>query len=90
MRDLLDEIVDLITRASGNLVLQLWRNTLRPALAEHLDLARERPPFDEATTTTLCEAICARDPTATEEAVHALLRQRREKLLAPLEESSAH
>lgn len=86
LRDLFDEIVDLITRASGNLVLQLWRNTVRPELSEHLDRIRDELHFEPATVTSLSEAIRTRDAVRTEEAVHALLRQRRNQLLDALEE----
>lgn len=87
---LFDAITDLITRASGNLVLQLWRNTVRPALAEHLDLSREHFRPDPDTVSRLSEAIRTRDALAIEEAVHALLRQRRVLLLAALGEPHAH
>lgn len=87
---LFDEIVELITRASGNLVLQLWRNTVRPALAEHLDLTGERFRPDPECVARLSEAIRRRDAGATEEAVHALLRQRSIQLLARIDEPRAH
>lgn len=83
--ELFDEIVDLITRASGNLVLQLWRNTVRPALGEHLAKLHEMH-IDPDIVSRLSRAIAVRDPTATEETARALLRQRRETLLSTLEE----
>ena len=85
LQALFDEIVDLITRASANLVLQLWRNTVRPALAESLAPLRAslRPSSENRETVdALADAIERRDPAATEEAVRALLRERRSRLLA--------
>lgn len=84
LRSLFDEIIDLITRASGNLVLQLWRNTVRPALGPHLERTGDLR-FEASAVTALSEAIHARDPARTEEAVHALLRQRRSQLLHALD-----
>jgi DNA-binding FadR family transcriptional regulator len=90
LAELFDEIAELITRASGNLVLQLWRNTLRPALAEHLHTLRERLAPDPETLARLSRGIRERDPTATEEGVRALLRQRRAELMAALDATRAH
>jgi DNA-binding FadR family transcriptional regulator len=85
-----DEIAELITRASGNLVLQLWRNTLRPALAEHLDVHGARRAPDPAVLASLSRGIRERDGAATEEGVRALLRQRRSELMAALDAPRAH
>ncbi len=86
---LFDEIAALITRASGNLVLRLCQNTLRPVLAEDLQGLRSllRPTADRlaASVRAIDTAIAERDPAATEEAVRRLLRDRREQLLEGLE-----
>lgn len=92
LRELFDEIIELITRASGNLVLRLWRNTVRPALAEHLDPLRDlvKPdPHRGEIVAALDAAIRERDAAATEEAVRRLLRHRRGQLLAALEAAVA-
>jgi GntR family transcriptional repressor for pyruvate dehydrogenase complex len=85
LAELLDDIAELITRASGNLVLQLWRNTLRPALADHLDLLRDRLAPDASVLARLSRGIRERDGAATEESVRALLRQRHSELMAALD-----
>jgi GntR family transcriptional repressor for pyruvate dehydrogenase complex len=87
---LLDEIAELITDASGNLVLQLWRNTLRPALKEHLDAVDARVVPDPAVLARLSRGIRERDGVATEESVRALLQQRRSALMAALDTPRAH
>jgi DNA-binding FadR family transcriptional regulator len=89
LASLFDEIAELITRASGNLVLQLWRNTLRPALAEHLDAHGGLAP-DAPVLARLSRAIRERDAAATEESVRALLRQRRSELMAALDAPPTH
>ncbi len=74
LQALFDEIIDLITSASGNLVLQLWRNTVRPALAHYLEPLRAtlRPDARaSAIVARLDQAIRERDAAATEEAVRA-------------------
>lgn len=86
--ELFDEIVDLITRASGNLVLMLWRNTVRPALSERLAPLRPmmRPdPAIGGIVEQMASAIRMRDAAGTEEAIRRLLRRRRDQLLAVLE-----
>jgi DNA-binding FadR family transcriptional regulator len=86
-----DEIVELITRASGNLVLRLWRNTVRPALAEHLDPVRDHirsEPRHAEIVARLSAALRARDADSAEVAVRRLLRHRRDQLIAALEASA--
>jgi len=86
-----DEIIALITRASGNLVLRLWRNTVRPALAEQLDPVRDRirpEPRHGEVVARLAAALRGRDADSAEEAVRRLLRHRRDQLLGALEASA--
>lgn len=85
-----DEIVELITRASGNLVLRLWRNTVRPALSEHLDPVRQqiRPQARHSEVVAqLIAAIRIRNAAAAEESVRRLMRHRRDQMLAALEDA---
>jgi DNA-binding FadR family transcriptional regulator len=88
--ELLDRIVDLITEASGNLVLRLCRNALQPALAGHLDairsLIRPQAPSRQPLIEDLDRAIEARDGPALEEAVRGLLRLRRTDLMSALDD----
>lgn len=87
-----DQIVDVITKASGNLVLRLWRNTMRPALAEHLEPLRgaiRTEPQHTAVVSRLVAAIRGRNADAAETAVRRLLRHRRDQLLAALEIASS-
>ena len=89
LHSLLDEIVDLITQASGNLVLRLVRNTIRPALAEHFrgieKFVQPRPESLAAAARAIDAALLARDAAATESAVRTLLRTRRERVLAAVD-----
>ncbi|MEE9608547.1 MAG: GntR family transcriptional regulator [Myxococcota bacterium] len=80
----ISEIVDLITDASGNLVLRLFRNTVRPVLDEALGPPR---PLGRGGRRVLAQrvraidaALARRDAGATEEAVRSLLRDRRARL----------
>ena len=86
---LFDALVDLITQASGNLVLQLVRNVIRPALAERMALVQRRlagHPIDLAARVGAIDAaILAGDAAATAAAVRSLVRERREQLLAALD-----
>jgi GntR family transcriptional repressor for pyruvate dehydrogenase complex len=86
---LFDGLVDLITEASGNLVLRLVRNVIRTALAEQMMAARLRQaarPRDLAGIFQAIDAaIEAADASATAEAVRALVRDRRKHLLAAIE-----
>jgi len=76
-----DEIYELITRASGNLVLRLVRNAL--GSLQRVGPALLPPPGELRPRLEAIErGIAARDPVATEEAVRALLRQRRARLIA--------
>jgi DNA-binding FadR family transcriptional regulator len=86
---LFDALVDLITQASGNLVLQLVRNVIRPALAERMvevqrRLAGPAQGFS-ARVGAIDAAIARRDASATAAAVRELVRDRREQLLAALD-----
>jgi len=90
---LLDRIVELITEASGNLVLRLCRNALQPALADQLDairsLIRPQAPSRRPFIAAIDGAIKARDGQALEEAVRSLLRLRRADLMAALDDNIA-
>lgn len=85
---LLSQLIELVTQASGNLVLRLLRNSIRPALKDRLDeiqrlaapsMARRPEPLR-----ALDEAIARRDGPAAEEAVRVMLKERREGLLLAL------
>ncbi len=86
---LFDALVDLITQASGNLVLQLVRNVIRPALAERIALVQRRLAGQSqdlaAHVGAIDAAIEAGDAAATAAAVRCLVRDRREQLLAALD-----
>jgi GntR family transcriptional repressor for pyruvate dehydrogenase complex len=85
---LFDALVEVITEASGNLVLRLVRNVIRPALAERVAEARRLaadPASLRARVAEIDAAIQQRDAAATAEAVRALVRERRERLLATLD-----
>jgi len=86
---LFDALVDLITQASGNLVLQLVRNVIRPALAERmLEVQRRLAGHSHqlaARVGAIDAAIQAGDAAATAGAVRSLVRERREQLLAALD-----
>jgi DNA-binding FadR family transcriptional regulator len=86
---LFDALVDVITEASGNLVVRLVRNVIRPALAERmLELQRRQtaePPDLYARVREIDNAIAAGNAPATEAAVRALLRERRERMLRALD-----
>ncbi|MGH0030857.1 MAG: FadR/GntR family transcriptional regulator [Myxococcota bacterium] len=87
MPELVDDFLDLITKASGNLVLLLWRNTVRPALAERLAPLRLRIAPDPAIgeiVEALARNIRERDAAAAEQTVRRLLLHRRDQLLAQL------
>ncbi len=90
---LFDALVDLITEASGNLVVRLVRNVIRPALAERLDAVERRlaaEPRDlDARVREIDAAIEAGNAPATAAAVRALVRERRERLLRALDEVEA-
>jgi len=93
LASLFDEVVELITRASGNLVLRLCRNALRPILGGELEALRRtlRPAPERLARSVraIDDAIARRDAAATEEAVRRLLRDRRDDLLAALERIEA-
>jgi DNA-binding FadR family transcriptional regulator len=88
-----DALVEVITEASGNLVLRLVRNVIRPALAERLAEAQRRLAVDASGLATrvaeIDAAIEKRDAAATAEAVRWLVRERRERLLAALDSQAA-
>lgn len=88
---ILDSLLDVITRASGNLVLKLSRRAVGPRWLR--DLGRLGWGGDAgsrgavgAALDAITRALEARDPRATEEAVRRLLRERRRRLLAALDD----
>ncbi|MGH0035593.1 MAG: FadR/GntR family transcriptional regulator [Myxococcota bacterium] len=87
----LDALLDVITRTSGNLVLKLCRRAVGPRWLRGLgrlgwgsDAATRGVDVDAIDA--ISRALEARDPIATEEAVRRLVRLRRERLLAALED----
>jgi GntR family transcriptional repressor for pyruvate dehydrogenase complex len=82
-------LVELITEASGNLVLRLFRNAFAPAMwsgMTALEPQLARMPSDSVAE-ALAEVdagLAARDPEATEQAVRRLSRIRRERLVRAL------
>lgn len=86
----LDGLFEFVTESSGNLVLRLVRNAIGPIVGGDL-----RPVFWEALRPSdsvlraqlerIASGLAARDALATEEAVRALLRDGRPRLLAALE-----
>jgi DNA-binding FadR family transcriptional regulator len=85
----LDSLFEVVTESSGNLVLRLARNELRPILADELRplFWRAMRPPDDALLAALRRidlALAARDAAAAEEGVRALLRGRRPRLLEAL------
>jgi len=86
---LFDALVDVITEASGNLVVRLVRNVIRPALAERMlevqrRLASDAQGFD-VRIREIDAAIEAGDAPATAAAVRSLVRERRERMLRALD-----
>jgi DNA-binding FadR family transcriptional regulator len=86
---LFDALVDLITEASGNLVMRLVRNVLRPALSDRMiAIQRDLTGRSQQLTARVREidaAIARNDAAATSVAARALVRERREALLAALD-----
>ena len=87
---LFDALVDLMTQASGNLVFQLLRNVLRSALAERIAQVQRRlagqPRNLAEVAAAIDTAISARDAAGTAAAVRRMVRERREQVLAALDE----
>ncbi len=89
--EVLDALLDLITHASDNLVLQLCRRAVGQRWLRGLGRLAwggdDRAWRDlAARVASIDRAIEARDPSATEEAVRSLLRERRVRLLAALDD----
>ena len=93
-RAALDELGQLISTASRNLVLRLVRNGLRAVFA---DRPGQRPAValgvERSLVATLSRrissALAARDPVKAQEGVRLLLRAHREQLLKRVERSPA-
>ncbi len=86
---LFDALVDVIAEASGNLVVRLVRNVIRPALAERMlevqrRLAADSQDLDQRVR-EIDAAIEAGDAPATAAAVRALMRERRARMLRALD-----
>jgi GntR family transcriptional repressor for pyruvate dehydrogenase complex len=83
------ELMDQVAEASGNLVLRLFRNTVQPVLTETLKtlepfLEVDRESVDRVLH-SLDVALAAHDPAATERAVRAIYRIRREAISKALD-----
>jgi len=89
--EIIDALFELITRASENLVLQMLHRTIRPTLTGELGqliwqaLSPARETLHAQIQAIDC-AIAARDPLSAEEALRAMLRDRRSRLAAILDE----
>ena len=85
-----DDLFELITRASDNLVLRMIYNALRPAIGGELGrtlckaMVGTRHLVSERIR-AIDDAIVARDPAAAEEAIRQLQRDERQRLLEYLE-----
>ena len=88
-----DEIAEVISAASRNLVLRMVRSTLRALFFQRFPSRRVRlrPPPEvlEPITAWLDQALARRDAPAAEEGVRRLLRSGRESLLKALEAHAA-
>jgi len=86
---LFDALVDVLAEASGNLVVRLVRNVIRPALAERVQEAQRWLVSDgrdlDAHVREIDAAIQAGDAPATSAAVRSLVRARRERTLRALD-----
>jgi DNA-binding FadR family transcriptional regulator len=92
--EVVEQVFALITRTSGNLVLRLVRNAIGPTLGNQLPRLMWgplRPPVDVMGEgfEEIARAIEARDAVATEEAVRAMLRDRRDRLMRFLRENDS-
>lgn len=88
--EILERLMAIVTEQSGNLVIQLLRNTLRLVLAQLGPDRRFFRPSREAmrpAARALVRAVDERDPVAAEETVRALLRAGRQRLLQALAEN---
>ena len=93
MHGVIDELVEIVTITSGNLVLRLFRNAFRPSITGGLQRLRSHLSLDpeglRAAARALDAAIVARDPAAAEKAVRSLSRLRREHLSKALDAIAA-
>lgn len=94
-RAALDELGQLISQASRNLVLRLVRNGLRAVFADRPGgqaspraLGLDRGVV-AALSRRISDALASRDPAEAQEGVRLLLRAHREQLLKRMEVSSA-
>lgn len=89
MHSVIDELVEIVTITSGNLVLRLFRNAFRPSVSSGLQMLRSRLSLDleglREAARSLDAAIVARDPAAAEKAARSLSRLRREHLTKALD-----
>ena len=89
MHAVIDELVEIVTVSSGNLVLRLFRNAVRPNVSSGLEMLRSHLSLDpeglREAARALDAAIVARDPAAAEKAVRSLSRLRREHLTKALD-----
>jgi GntR family transcriptional repressor for pyruvate dehydrogenase complex len=88
----IESLFEVMTHASGNLVLQLVRNAVHARLAKRREVRLAfRPPAPEAARAAreIDAALVARDPVGLEEAVRGFLRATRSRALSALEQLTA-
>ena len=82
--EVIEALMELIAEASGNLVLQLVRNAVRPVFLERVPglrgELRPAPRVAPSLVRDLETALAARDAASAEEAVRALQRSSRRRL----------
>jgi DNA-binding FadR family transcriptional regulator len=92
LAEILERLMAIVTEQSGNLVIQLLRNTLRLVLAQlgpHRRFFRPSRDAMRPAVDALVRAVEQRDRAAAEETVRALLRAGRERLLRALAENDS-
>ncbi len=89
MHAVIDELVEIVTLTSGNLVLRLFRNAFRSSVTDGVQMLHSHLSLDpeglRQAARALDAAIVARDPAAAEKAVRSLSRLRREHLTKALD-----
>ncbi len=89
MHAVIDELVEIVTITSGNLVLRLFRNAFRSSITDGVQMLHSHLSLDpeglREAARALDAAIVARDPAAAEKAVRSLSRLRREHLTKALD-----
>jgi DNA-binding FadR family transcriptional regulator len=87
----LDELMQLVHSASGNLVLRLVQNGLRSLFVSRPEWIDTRPPREQLLTISraLDRALARRDAASAQEGARRLVRAQRERLLKALEAERA-